>query len=290
MGSARRKQACWTCRLRKKKCDEARPQCSPCSSLSIPCYDYGSKPDWMNNEESRQTVTDSLKQIVKSTSRRKPTALVHTGRARFLNLAPRLPKDTTRKPTSLTDSCHIHNLLPELETLPREIQYGHFDVSSTLRAGHFEQALSVPGSYSQLQLPPFFLVSAEKDILLMHFINEIFPLQYPLYKADIRQERRAWLLSLLFETQPLFDAALAFGSYHQHVVVLNTTPTQLLQAIEQRESYLNTSVTGLRKLVALVSMYGKQGLPKEGVGIVASMIQLIFFEVIFRTGTRRPVH
>ena len=40
-------KGCWSCRLRKKKCDERHPVCVACASLNITCYGYGQKPGWM---------------------------------------------------------------------------------------------------------------------------------------------------------------------------------------------------------------------------------------------------
>ncbi len=70
-GTLRSKQGCWTCRLRRKKCDEKHPFCSTCESLTITCYGYGSKPDWMDNGEKEKAMASSIKQIVKKTSRQK---------------------------------------------------------------------------------------------------------------------------------------------------------------------------------------------------------------------------
>jgi len=70
-GALRSKQGCWTCRLRKKKCDEKHPFCSTCESLTITCYGYGSKPDWMDNGEKEREIAHAIKQVVKHTSRRK---------------------------------------------------------------------------------------------------------------------------------------------------------------------------------------------------------------------------
>ena len=70
-GPLRSKQGCWTCRLRRKKCDEKHPFCSTCESLTITCYGYGSKPDWMDNGEKEKAMANSIKQIVKKTSRQK---------------------------------------------------------------------------------------------------------------------------------------------------------------------------------------------------------------------------
>jgi C6 transcription factor Pro1 len=88
-GPLRSKQGCWTCRLRKKKCDEGRPHCSTCESLSITCYGFGPKPDWMNNGEKERAVANSLKEIVKHTSRRKATIQFSKQRDPIIRIAPK---------------------------------------------------------------------------------------------------------------------------------------------------------------------------------------------------------
>jgi hypothetical protein len=67
----RSNQGCWTCRLRRKKCDEKHPLCSTCESLKITCYGYSEKPDWMDNGEREKAMANSIKEIVKKTSRHK---------------------------------------------------------------------------------------------------------------------------------------------------------------------------------------------------------------------------
>lgn len=39
---------CWTCRLRRKKCDEQHPVCNGCVALNITCYYDLEKPEWMD--------------------------------------------------------------------------------------------------------------------------------------------------------------------------------------------------------------------------------------------------
>jgi hypothetical protein len=87
-GPLRSKQGCWTCRLRKKKCTEGRPLCSICTSLSITCYGYGPRPDWMDGGERERAVTNDLKEIVKHTSRRKSTTQPSRQRDQPIRIAP----------------------------------------------------------------------------------------------------------------------------------------------------------------------------------------------------------
>jgi hypothetical protein len=96
----RSKQGCWTCRLRKKKCDEKHPFCATCESLTITCYGYGPKPDWMDNGVREKAIAKSIKEIVKHSSRRKGRLGLTISRfrdhgngskpdSRMLNLAPK---------------------------------------------------------------------------------------------------------------------------------------------------------------------------------------------------------
>lgn len=82
-GRLRSKQGCWTCRLRKKKCDEAHPICSTCQSLTITCYGYDAKPEWMDNGEKEKAMANTIKQTVKHTSRSRGSGKMGSLTSRF---------------------------------------------------------------------------------------------------------------------------------------------------------------------------------------------------------------
>ncbi|CAK7229223.1 hypothetical protein SEUCBS140593_007174 [Sporothrix eucalyptigena] len=56
---------CWTCRLRRKKCDEARPICEGCAALEIECLYSETRPIWMDNGPRQRAMADRLKLAVK---------------------------------------------------------------------------------------------------------------------------------------------------------------------------------------------------------------------------------
>jgi len=62
--AARSIYGCWTCRVRKKKCDENRPVCSTCVSLKITCYGYCDKPVWMDNGPLQREQASKIKRIL----------------------------------------------------------------------------------------------------------------------------------------------------------------------------------------------------------------------------------
>ena len=114
-GALRSKQGCWTCRLRKKKCDEGRPHCSTCESLSITCYGFGRKPDWMDNGDEERAVVESLKQIVKHTSRRKATNIPSKQRHSIIRIAPKSASASVQNSSSGTVSS------PQLDVSPPSV-------------------------------------------------------------------------------------------------------------------------------------------------------------------------
>ncbi|TFY54004.1 hypothetical protein EVJ58_g9120 [Rhodofomes roseus] len=65
--SAAGKGGCWTCRLRRKKCDEEQEQdggpCKTCRRLGIECLGWGARrPDWMRDKERVAAYKASIKE------------------------------------------------------------------------------------------------------------------------------------------------------------------------------------------------------------------------------------
>lgn len=56
---------CFTCRVRRKKCDEGHPACGACTKLFLKC-DY-TKPAWWVSLEQRQAQKDRIKARVRQT-------------------------------------------------------------------------------------------------------------------------------------------------------------------------------------------------------------------------------
>ncbi|KAK0667309.1 fungal-specific transcription factor domain-containing protein [Cercophora samala] len=61
----RSSDGCWTCRLRRKKCDEIRPVCEGCSTLGIDCLYSEEKPQWMDGGDWQKARGEWVKQEIK---------------------------------------------------------------------------------------------------------------------------------------------------------------------------------------------------------------------------------
>ncbi|EXJ65358.1 hypothetical protein A1O7_01699 [Cladophialophora yegresii CBS 114405] len=61
----RSRSGCFTCRLRRKKCDEGKPKCKACRHLGLDC-EY-KRPQWWSNNETRRKQKEHIKTIIKKT-------------------------------------------------------------------------------------------------------------------------------------------------------------------------------------------------------------------------------
>ncbi|KAL9014029.1 MAG: hypothetical protein Q9173_001303 [Seirophora scorigena] len=61
----RSRSGCFTCRLRRKKCDEGKSQCKACKHLGLKC-EY-KRPMWWSNNEQRKQQKETIKNIIKRT-------------------------------------------------------------------------------------------------------------------------------------------------------------------------------------------------------------------------------
>ena len=133
----RSKQGYWTCKLRRKNCDEMRPYCSTRETLAIPCYGFGPRPEWMDAGDNEREVKNSLKEIVKRTSRRKPGSQLADRRDAVLKIATRFPENHSKDSLSITPR-HAKGFLQHGDEVPsQELGSGIEQDISTVRVMHF---------------------------------------------------------------------------------------------------------------------------------------------------------
>ncbi|GJJ08388.1 hypothetical protein Clacol_002603 [Clathrus columnatus] len=69
-GAVRAKSGCYTCRIRRKKCDEQPDKdgnCQTCVRLRLECLGFGAKrPEWMRENNSVQELREKIKQFLAS--------------------------------------------------------------------------------------------------------------------------------------------------------------------------------------------------------------------------------
>lgn len=58
--------SCWTCRLRRKKCDEELPLCATCKRLEIECFPSYEKPEFMDGGSKEKQKSIEIRALVKA--------------------------------------------------------------------------------------------------------------------------------------------------------------------------------------------------------------------------------
>ncbi|GAM89189.1 hypothetical protein ANO11243_072260 [Dothideomycetidae sp. 11243] len=109
----RSRSGCFTCRLRRKKCDEIKPMCKACKHLGLRC-DY-KRPTWWGNAEQRRDQKEHIKDVIRRTQLTKKAS--QTVRA-FSSVGPSTPPGlchSVSTPEGFSDSvlgscCHSRSV------------------------------------------------------------------------------------------------------------------------------------------------------------------------------------
>ncbi|KAI1828560.1 fungal-specific transcription factor domain-containing protein [Xylaria intraflava] len=90
----RSRTGCYTCRLRRKKCDEGTPMCTACKHLGLHC-EY-KRPVWWSNSDARRQQKEDIKMIIKrKKASEKATHTIQTSISSPPGLSHSLPSSAT---------------------------------------------------------------------------------------------------------------------------------------------------------------------------------------------------
>ena len=117
--------------------------------------------------------------------------------------------------------------------------------------------------------------------LLMHFLDHVFPIEFPFYNPSIFEGGRGWLLSLLMRTRPLYHAALSVSAYHHSA--LNTARNLKCKIQTWNELQIHHTLA-LKELHDVMLDIDRGGQDEKGnidfrIDALASIVQMIAFEV-----------
>ncbi|KAF4123453.1 hypothetical protein GMORB2_6154 [Geosmithia morbida] len=106
----RSRTGCYTCRLRRKKCDEGDPVCSACKNLGLSC-EY-KRPMWWGNADTRRQRKEDIKNIIKQKklsekSHAMPTAAANINLNSPPSLSHSVPTSTYTDPSERNRSSSI---------------------------------------------------------------------------------------------------------------------------------------------------------------------------------------
>ena len=203
----RSSNGCWTCRIRHRKCDEALPSCRGCSDRTIPCHGYGQKPKWVDDKPLLRAELARIKRIVNKNFRR------------------------TRKQQQAELSNNRH------PGSPSEEMSAH-DAAQSCHTADQGGSSAITGSSPE--------VAFREAQLLVHYLDYIFPLQYPYYTDEPALGGRGWLFWLLMKRGPLHQAVLTLSALHHHTEFAHTSANRESELIE----YHTNALQRLRQVIS----------------------------------------
>ncbi|KAF2168902.1 hypothetical protein M409DRAFT_65258 [Zasmidium cellare ATCC 36951] len=161
----RSRSGCFTCRLRRKKCEEGKPACKACKHLGLRC-DY-KRPMWWSNGEQRRNQKELIKNIIKNTQLSKKAAQ-----------AQQQPQLNTSSPPPLSHSVPTSAEAPFAESFPQSRCPSEGSPYST----GCDFTYQSPEGYFAMPPPPQPYISTHPQ----------YPMFSP-YEVDIKTEREIFV-------------------------------------------------------------------------------------------------
>ncbi|KAB8289996.1 hypothetical protein EYC80_010323 [Monilinia laxa] len=261
----RSNRGCWTCRIRKKKCDEVQPGCLRCADVNVECQ-YGPKPKWIDDPKSGKEELVRIKAVVAASASKKRAAFRARIKSNSLSTLPKSPKsvtsskssNTTEIPKNRNSLSTIHNAV----TIPTNKELNN---DKTIE----------PKS----PLSPKWIEDQEAS-LMMHYLDHVFFIQFRFHTPSL-SSGRGWLLSLLTRTKPLYHAALSLSAFHRQSLLLEQESGQAeTDYLHELQHHHNLTLKELQNFIQTHSKIGsEQGAFDGNIQILACMIQLISFEL-----------
>ncbi|KAK6198394.1 hypothetical protein LQW54_010288 [Pestalotiopsis sp. IQ-011] len=180
---------CWTCRLRRKKCDGTLPVCQVCANLEISCHYSETQPEWMDGGSRQKAEAQRQKSEVKSRANQK----------RKEKIIRRIQSELLPSPN------------------PDEFRPGASFAAATPQAPERQsQADSAAENSSALWLPNS---NGDYEIgLAVAFMDHAFPLLFPFYQPPVLNGSRTWLLAMMMKDRTFRLQTNAITSYLLSVI------------------------------------------------------------------------
>ncbi|KAM4058641.1 fungal specific transcription factor [Hirsutella rhossiliensis] len=265
---------CWTCRVRRKKCAENRPECDTCKALEITCYFDEEKPAWMDGGPRQRQMAEGIKaEVKKQASQRRDR--------RYLEIL----EHGTRMVTISDDG---DALMPsarpgasDTDPSPRS-----HDTASTPADSHSTSA-SPPDIAWHSQQPATRHQDAdslsEGDLhFLMIYLDYVFPYLFPHYRPPVLAGGRGWILDVLHSNKSVYHTSISLASSFFAIVLADGDREHeecIAGMIHKLETQLQLGLKELQKEMRALNANSSGFDVQRGLVVMQSIVQMLFFEV-----------
>ncbi|CEJ89207.1 hypothetical protein VHEMI05064 [[Torrubiella] hemipterigena] len=284
-GKVRSQSGCYTCRLRRKKCDENRPQCEACQVLEITCHFGDDKPEWMDGGAKQKAMAETIKaQVKKQASQRRDR--------KYIDM---LEKGT--KMVTLDDPSDKRPSVAKVNGISPGTQNGHktFELSpgSSTATGttgpspeapwHSQLFGASPGNASGKSGMEGDYDAGQDTHLIMVYLDFVFPYLFPHYRPPLLVGGRGWVLDVLLHgTRSIFYTAISLSSYFFGVMLANGESNHeecTNRMVHQLQRQMERGLKELQKDIMEINAKKPNFNIREGLKVMQSVLQMLIFEV-----------
>ncbi|KAF4341685.1 Zn(2)-C6 fungal-type DNA-binding domain protein [Fusarium beomiforme] len=255
--------SCWTCRLRRKKCDQGRPACNTCSALNLRCHYSTDRPDWMDGGEKQDEMTRRFKAQVKQGKERRRdrdyVQVLNMGNGAKLLTSP----------------------LPNANTADSAPNYKKESITQCNTSSDSEHHESPDAAVDEI---PAANTLKELDVdFTMLYVDHVFPFLFPFYAPPMIQGGRAWVLDILRNNQTLFQAVMSLSTYFL-TLILSSEDISSYERCRQNswnrlEGYANAAIKSLQKEVLDINQQSPKATLLMKSRAMESITQLMVLEM-----------
>ncbi|PHH67332.1 hypothetical protein CDD81_96 [Ophiocordyceps australis] len=258
-GKPRSSGGCWTCRLRRKKCAENRPECDTCRALEITCFFQDDKPEWMDGGRKQRQMVEAIKaQVKRQASQRRDR--------RYLDMMKAGDDESSPNKTLSASS-------------PADGQTDGQTDAQTSWGGQ----LPIRPLQNEPQRDPDY--SSNPHLAIIYF-DFVFSYLFPFYQPPALAGGRGWMLEVLQSNRPLFHSAISLATSFVAMlrgITLEGKPSQgdycFFRMMRKLDAQLELGLTELQKEVRSLNAVGSLFDRTKGLAVMQSVIQMLLFEV-----------
>lgn len=281
---------CWTCRLRRKRCDLVQPVCGICSALEIRCYSDPDKPEWMDNDVKRRQMAEQLKAEVKK----------RASRRRSKRLIQRVVRDLGDEEEGETPKQALNISSPSTQQTngraPNETQAQRsitLDCVNETRPASESVAGFTHISLEHLDVPDSHRLSNELELsFIMVFLDYTFPVLFPLYTPTIFEGGRGWLLVLPMKIRALYHTVISLTSYFFTEVPISSGSIYercTNVALGEQSKQLDLAVKMVQRDLDTINQNVHSNI-LESVHLLESIVQLLIYDGVVATTENWRMH
>ena len=287
---------CWTCRLRRKKCDERRPVCDGCAALEITCHFDDDKPAWMDGGARQREMADSIKaQVKKQASQRRDRKYMEMLESGTHNVhIGRLPTDADSRDETDTDPPSHASRNEGGPTPPSSRTSGASPQAPPQAASQVPWTSNLLELQGAQQDQHHLCGGSEADVhFIMIYLDYIFPYLFPYYRPPVLSGGRGWVLDILQRNKSVYYTAMSLAAYFFGVLLASGDRSHddcVSGMARQLQHQLELGLRELQKEMLRIN-HGPEGSDiGEQLIVMQAITQMVVFEVATSNGDNWRVH